>query len=75
MNPQNCLIPSEIAEVTSMSSVKKAKLSIINQIILGGLAGAFIAFASEGSNMAAFNLFQNPRPLNINLNAVSAKTG
>jgi Formate/nitrite family of transporters len=32
----------------------------LNQFILGILAGAFIAFASEGSNMAAFNLFAKP---------------
>jgi len=31
-----------------------------NQFILGILAGAFIAFAAEGSNMAAFNLFAKP---------------
>jgi formate/nitrite transporter len=29
-------------------------------LILGILAGAFIAFAAEGSNMAAFNLFAEP---------------
>jgi formate/nitrite transporter len=29
-------------------------------LLLGMLAGAFIAFAAEGSNMAAFNLFAKP---------------
>ena len=29
-------------------------------LLLGFLAGVFIAFASEGSNMAAFNLFAKP---------------
>ncbi|MDU1443962.1 MAG: formate/nitrite transporter family protein, partial [Clostridium cochlearium] len=39
---------------------KKTNLSFTHQLILGILAGAFIAFASEGSNMAAFNLFRKP---------------
>lgn len=57
MNNQYCSSPAEIAEITMQSAVKKTNLTILNMLILGFLAGVFIAFASEGSNMAAFNLF------------------
>lgn len=57
MNPLNYFTPSEIAEITIENGIKKTKLPAINMILLGILAGAFIAFASGGSNMAAFNLF------------------
>lgn len=53
------LTPKEIAEHTVRAGVKKVNLPLLNQLILGILAGAFIAFAAEGSNMAAFNLFSN----------------
>ncbi len=53
------LSPREIAESTVQTGINKVKLSPLNQLILGILAGAFIAFAAEGSNMAAFNLFAN----------------
>jgi formate/nitrite transporter len=52
--------PAEILEYTSGVGVAKAQRAIPNQLILAFLAGVFIAFASEGSNMAAFNLFANP---------------
>lgn len=57
MSTQNYLTPQEIAEVTIQNGMKKSKLPIVNMILLGILAGVFIAFAAEGSNMAAFNLF------------------
>lgn len=57
MSTQNYLPPVEIGEATIQIGIKKTKISAINMILLGILAGAFIAFASEGSNMAAFNLF------------------
>jgi len=60
MSEQNFLTPSEIAEYTVEAGVKKTKLTAINMFILGILAGAFIAFAAEGSNMAAYNLFAKP---------------
>lgn len=56
MNKQNYLTPSEITEVTIQTGIKKSKMTRINMIILGILAGVFIAFAAEGSNMASFNL-------------------
>lgn len=39
---------------------KKAKASWLRQLVLAFWAGAFIAFAAEGSNMAAFNLLARP---------------
>lgn len=65
MNTQNYLTPSEIAETTIQNAKKKSSMSIINMILLGILAGAFIAFASEGSNMAAFNLLAKPETYGI----------
>jgi formate/nitrite transporter len=52
--------PQEILAYTSDVGVAKTERSISAQFILAFLAGVFIAFASEGSNMAAFNLFANP---------------
>jgi formate transporter len=60
MNEKHCAAPAEIMNVVIHTAVKKASLSKLNMVLLGILAGAFIAFASEGSNMAAFNLFANP---------------
>lgn len=60
MENKNFLTPEEITEVTIQNGVKKAKRPYLHQFILGILAGAFIAFAAEGSNMAAFNLFAKP---------------
>lgn len=57
MSTKNYLTPPEITEVTIQTGIKKSKTTIVNMLILGILAGAFIAFAAEGSNMAAFNLF------------------
>ena len=56
MNKQNYLTPPEITEVTIQTGIKKSKMTRVNMLILGILAGVFIAFASEGSNMASFNL-------------------
>jgi len=60
MRESSFLTPGEIAEYSLEVSVKKAKQSAMNLFVLGILAGAFIAFAAEGSNMAAYNLFANP---------------
>jgi len=60
MSEERYLSPSEIAEYTINAGVKKTKLTALNMFILGILAGAFIAFAAEGSNMAAYNLFAKP---------------
>ena len=54
------LTPAEICAYTADAGVTKAMLPRAKQFLLGILAGAFIAFASEGSNMAAFNLLAEP---------------
>lgn len=56
MSSINYLTPKEIAESTINIGIKKVKQPVINMVLLGILAGVFIAFAAEGSNMAAFNL-------------------
>ncbi|MFT8348539.1 formate/nitrite transporter family protein [Clostridium saccharoperbutylacetonicum] len=56
MSTKNYLTPPEITEATIRTGIKKSKTTIVNMLILGILAGAFIAFAAEGSNMASFNL-------------------
>lgn len=60
MENKNYLTPAEITEAIIKSGIKKVNTPGIKLIFLGFLAGAFIAFASEGSNMAAFNLFALP---------------
>ncbi|GHT70021.1 formate/nitrite transporter [Spirochaetia bacterium] len=52
--------PAQILEYTGDAGVTKVQRKKLGQFILAFFAGAFIAFASEGSNMAAFNLFNNP---------------
>jgi formate/nitrite transporter len=54
------LSPAEICSYTEQTGIQKAILSPNRQFLLGILAGAFIAFAAEGSNMAAFNLLAEP---------------
>jgi formate transporter len=60
MSEQKYLSPAEIAKYTIEAGVKKTKMTTLHMFILGILAGAFIAFAAEGSNMAAYNLFAKP---------------
>jgi formate/nitrite transporter len=55
ISTQNYLTPPEITEATIQTGIKKSKMTIANMVILGILAGAFIAFAAEGSSMASFN--------------------
>lgn len=54
------LTPAEIAAYTEETGVKKAGLAPLKQFMLGILGGVFIAFASEGSTMAAFPLLADP---------------
>lgn len=60
LETNNYSTPSEIAYTSIQVGIKKVGMKYSNQFILGILAGAFIAFAAEGSNMAAFNLFAKP---------------
>ncbi len=48
--------PPEILEVTIQKGIAKASAPVWKQILLGFLAGAFIAFAASSSNVAAFGL-------------------
>ncbi len=48
--------PPEILDVTVNVGIKKANNPIWKQLLLGFLAGAFIAFAASSSNVAAFGL-------------------
>ena len=48
--------PSEIADFTVNIGVRKANISAVNQFILGILAGAFIAFGAQASNIAAHTI-------------------
>ena len=52
----NHLKPSEILEATVNSGVAKAEGSFKKLLVLGILAGAYIAFAGAAANMGAFNL-------------------
>jgi formate/nitrite transporter len=52
--------PAEILVYTSDVGVTKANRKFLSALILSFFAGAFIAFAAEGSNMAAYNLLANP---------------
>ena len=52
----NFLTPPEIADFTINVGVKKANLSFIQQLVLGILAGAFIAFGAQASTMATHTI-------------------
>ncbi|MHB8063667.1 MAG: formate/nitrite transporter family protein [Ruminiclostridium sp.] len=52
----NLLAPEQIAEQTIENATKKAKTKVSRLLVLAILAGAFIAFASEGSNAAIYNI-------------------
>ncbi|SKA88930.1 formate/nitrite transporter [Caloramator quimbayensis] len=59
------LIPKEIAEFAVETGIKKTSSKALDLFILGILAGSFIAFASAGSNSAAFNLLSKPETYGI----------
>lgn len=52
--------PAEIAQKTIDNAEKKVARPVHKLLLLGFLAGAFIAFAADGSNIAAYNLLANP---------------
>lgn len=60
MDKKNFYAPAEIVDVAMAVCVKKVSTPYFKEFLLAILAGAFIGFASEGSNMAAFNLFAQP---------------
>lgn len=59
------LKPPEITEFAIETYRVKANFNLKKLILLGFLAGAFIAFAAEGSNMAAFNLLAKPETFGL----------
>ena len=65
MSNSSPLTPQEILNVSLNVSETKAKAGFLKLVILGILAGAFIAFAAEGSNMAAFNLLLKPETFGL----------
>ena len=65
MAEKNFLAPAEIAEYTANVAKTKAALPPAKMLALGFMAGAFIAFASNGSTMAAHNLLFKPETYGI----------
>lgn len=57
--------PAEIVDIAIETGTAKAGSSFFRLLILGFLAGAFIAFAAVGSNTAAFNLLMDPQTFGI----------
>lgn len=57
---KNVLAPAEIVDAAVNAGKTKAERSVSYLLIMGILAGAFIAFAAQASNMAAFNLLSDP---------------
>lgn len=66
------LTPSEILAKQSEASAVKANSGILRLMLLGILAGAFIAFGACGSLMASFNLTSNPDTVGIGKVAMGA---
>jgi len=52
--------PAEILAYISDLGCKKIQRKIPAELILAFLAGAFISFAAQGTNMMTYNLFANP---------------
>ena len=59
------LKPAETLEVCINTGIAKAGSSFGRLVVLGILAGAFIALAAQGSTMAAFNLIGSPETFGI----------
>ena len=65
MTERNFLTPKEVACELVTVAENKANYSIVQKIIMGIIAGAYIAFAAVASNTAAFQLMNNPSTLGI----------
>ena len=57
--------PAEILAFASDLGVTKAQRKFVSALILSFFAGAYIAFASQGSSMAAYNLLANPETFGL----------
>ncbi|WP_297281292.1 formate/nitrite transporter family protein [uncultured Anaerococcus sp.] len=62
---QQILSPDQILDKLSDTYVLKARASSKKLLILSFLAGAFIAFAAQGSTFASFNLLANAETLGL----------
>lgn len=60
MSTKNYLAPNEIASYTIDTGINKVSKKYFIQFLLGILAGVFIAFAAEGSNVSAYGLWSKP---------------
>lgn len=65
MIERNFLTPSEVAGELVTVAENKANLSLLQKIVLGIIAGAYIAFSAVASNTAAFQLMNNPGTLGL----------
>jgi formate/nitrite transporter len=52
----NYFLPAEITKNYCEISIRKARLTIIKQLLLGIMAGIFVAFASQGYNQAVHTI-------------------
>lgn len=59
------LKPNEILDSCIETSIAKSGGSFMKLLILGIMAGVFLAFAASGSNTAAFNLLSSPETYGI----------
>ena len=65
MIERNYLTPNEVAGELVTVAENKANLSLLQKIVLGIIAGAYIAFAAVASNTAAFQLMNNQGTLGL----------
>lgn len=65
MIERNFLTPNEVAGELVTIAENKANLSLLQKIVLGIIAGAYIAFAAVASNTAALQLMNNPGTLGL----------
>lgn len=62
---KNYLNPAETAAAVIEAGRVKGERSFFSLLVLGILAGAFIAFAGQGSTMASFNLLSDPETFGL----------
>ena len=67
--------PPQMLDVCIDTGVSKAEASTLKILVLSILAGAFIAFAGAGSNMAAYNLLADPTTYGIGRMAAGSVFG
>ena len=67
--------PSEILAYTSDTGLAKTQRKILSVLILAFFAGAYVAFAAQGTNMAAFNLLAKPETYGLGKSLVGAIFG